>query len=143
MINVRSIDHVVFRVTDLEKVAGFYVDVLGASWERRREDLGLHQLRLGDVLVDLVPVDSQLGRLGGAAPGREAHNVDHVAFRVEPWDGDAILAHLRHRGIEAAIKTRYGADGDGPSIYISDPEGNGVELKGHAEQLTGVTNEPV
>jgi glyoxylase I family protein len=134
MIHVRSIDHVVYRVTDLEKVASFYIDVLGATWERRREDLGLHQLRLGDALVDLVPADSQLGRLGGGPPARDGRNVDHVAFRVQPWDGDAILAHLRDHGIEAAIKTRYGADGDGPSIYISDPEGNGVELKGPADQ---------
>jgi len=37
---------------------------------------------------------------------------------------------LKSHGIEAEIKSRYGADGDGPSIYLRDPEGNGVELKG-------------
>jgi catechol-2,3-dioxygenase len=130
VINVTAIDHVVFRVVDLGKVASFYIDVLGAGWERRREDIGLHQLRLGTCLIDLVPVDGQLGRMGGAAPGSEGRNVDHVAFRVLPWDGEAILGHLKSHGIEAEIKSRYGADGDGPSIYIHDPEGNGVELKG-------------
>ena len=130
MINVQAIDHVVFRVTDLEKVAAFYTDVLGASWERRRDDIGLHQLRLGSVLVDLVPVDGPLGQMGGAAPGKEGRNLDHVAFRVDPWDGDDILAHLRAFGIAGEIKSRYGAERDGPSIYIRDPEGNGVELKG-------------
>ena len=135
MINVRAIDHVVFRVSDLEKVGDFYTNVLGASWERRRDDIGLHQLRLGDCLVDLVPVDGKLGRMGGAAPGADGHNVDHIAFRVEPWDGEAIVAHLRGHGIEGEISSRYGAGGDGPSIYIQDPEGNGVELKGPAEQM--------
>jgi len=130
MINIQGVDHVVLRVVDLEKIAAFYIDVIGAQWERRREDIGLHQLRLGNVLVDLVPVDGKLGRMGGAAPGREGRNVDHVAYRVLPWDGDAILAHLKRNGIEGEINSRYGADGDGPSIYIQDPEGNGVELKG-------------
>jgi catechol 2,3-dioxygenase-like lactoylglutathione lyase family enzyme len=130
MINVRSVDHVVLRVADVEKVGAFYIDVLGGSWDRRRDDIGLHHLRLGEMMIDLVPVDGQLGRMGGAGPGSEGHNVDHVAFRVRPWDGDAILAKLKSHGIEAEIKSRYGADGDGPSIYFKDPEGNGVELKG-------------
>ena len=136
MINIRSVDHVVLRVSDLEKVGRFYIDVLGGAWDRRRPELGLHHLRLGDMMIDLVPVDGPLGKMGGAAPGAEGHNVDHVAFRVEPWDGGAILEHLRQHGIEGEIKTRYGADGDGPSIYIRDPEGNGVELKGRADEQT-------
>ena len=130
MIKVRSVDHVVLRVADVETVGAFYIDVLGGQWDRRREDLGLHHLRLGEVMIDLVPIDGQLGQTGGAAPGLEGRNVDHVAFRVRPWDGEAILTELKSHGIEAEIKSRYGADGDGPSIYFKDPEGNGVELKG-------------
>jgi len=130
MINVQSVDHVVLRVTDVEKVGRFYIDVLGGRWDRRRDDIGLHHLRLGNLMIDLVPVDGQLGRMGGAAPGEEGRNVDHVAFRVRPWDSRQILAHLSAHGLEGEVKSRYGADGDGPSIYIRDPEGNGVELKG-------------
>ena len=130
MIRVESVDHVVLRVTDVDKVGSFYVDVLGGRWDRRRPDIGLHHLRLGQLMIDLVPVDGPLGQMGGAAPGTDGHNVDHVAFRVRPWDGDQILVHLAAHGIEGEIKSRYGADGDGPSIYIQDPEGNGVELKG-------------
>ena len=130
MINIQAIDHVVFRVVDLETVAAFYVDVLGARWERRREDIGLYQLRIGTALIDLVPIDGKLGALGGAAPGAQGRNVDHVCFRVLPWNGEAILAYLRERGIAAEIASRYGAEGDGPSIYVNDPEGNSVELKG-------------
>ena len=130
MITVQNIDHVVFRVVDLDRVARFYIDVLGARWEKKQEAIGLYQLRVGGSLIDLVPVDGKLGRMGGVAPGKEGRNVDHVCFRVLPWDGEAVLAHLKANGIESEVVSRYGADGDGPSIYLSDPEGNNLELKG-------------
>jgi catechol 2,3-dioxygenase-like lactoylglutathione lyase family enzyme len=130
MINLQAIDHVVFRVSDLDKVANFYIGVLGARWEKKQESIGLYQLRAGTALIDLVPVDGKLGRMGGAAPATEGRNVDHVCFRVLPWEGDLILSHLRGHGIEAEIVSRYGAEGDGPSIYVADPEGNNLELKG-------------
>jgi glyoxylase I family protein len=82
-------------------------------------------------MLDLVPVDGKLGREGGAAPGAEGRNLDHFCFRIEPWDEPAIRARLRQHGIPAAeTAMRYGAEGMGPSIYIADPEGNTVELKG-------------
>ena len=130
MITIRDIDHVVLRVVDLDMVARFYIDVLGARFEKHQEAVGLYQLRIGNALIDLVPVGGKLGRMGGAAPGAEGRNVDHICFRVLPWDGEAILAELRGHGIEAEIVSRYGAEGDGPSIYLSDPEGNNLELKG-------------
>jgi len=130
MITVQAIDHVVFRVVDLERTSRFYIDVLGARWEKKQEDIGLYQLRVGTSLIDLVPVEGKIGAMGGAPPGSEGRNVDHVCFRVLPWNGEAVLGHLREHGIEAEIVTRYGAEGDGPSIYLSDPEGNNLELKG-------------
>ena len=132
MINIQAIDHVVFRVTDLEKVARFYIDVLGARWEKKQESIGLYQLRVGTALIDLVPVDGKLGRMGGAAPGHQGRNVDHVCFRVSPWNEAEILAHLSGHGIEGHVVQRYGADGEGPSVYLHDPEGNTIELKGPA-----------
>ena len=130
MINIVAIDHVVLRVVDLDRVASFYLDVLGARWEKKQEAIGLYQLRVGPALVDLVPVDGKLGAMGGAAPGREGRNVDHICFRVLPWDGKQILADLKAHGIESEIVSRYGAEGSGPSIYLTDPEGNALELKG-------------
>ena len=130
MIDIQAIDHVVLRVVDLDRVMRFYTDVLGARVEKVQAEIGLWQLRAGTALIDLVPVDGKLGRIGGAAPGKEGRNVDHICFRVMPWDGEAILAHLRRHGIETEIVSRYGAGGDGPSVYLSDPEGNNLELKG-------------
>lgn len=130
MINIVAIDHVVLRVADLDRMRRFYVDVLGARIEKEQTDIGLYQLRVGTSLIDLIPVESELGAMGGSAPGKLGHNLDHVAFRVLPWNGEAILAHLREHGIQGEIKSRYGAEGEGPSIYLTDPEGNGLELKG-------------
>jgi catechol 2,3-dioxygenase-like lactoylglutathione lyase family enzyme len=131
MFRIRDIDHLVLRVADLEAMLGFYCGVLGCSVERRQEAIGLIQLRAGRSLVDLVPVDGELGRAGGAAPGKEGRNLDHFCFRIEPFDVPALRRHLEAAGIQAgALATRYGAEGEGPSLYITDPEGNVVELKG-------------
>jgi catechol 2,3-dioxygenase-like lactoylglutathione lyase family enzyme len=122
---------VVLRVTDLPAMLHFYTRVLGCPVEKVQEDLGLYQLRAGGALIDLVPVDGKLGRQGGAAPGKEGRNLDHFCLRVEPFDAEAITAHLRAHGADPApVASRYGAEGQGPSIYVSDPEGNVVELKG-------------
>jgi len=131
MIRIRDLDHLVLRVAALEPMLRFYVDALGCTLERRRDDLGLVQLRAGRALIDLVPVDGPLGRAGGAAPGREGRNLDHFCLRVEPFDEAALRAHLAAHGVAAgALERRYGAEGEGPSIYVADPEGNVVELKG-------------
>ena len=131
MLAIRDIDHVVLRVADLPAMLAFYCDVLGCTLERRVDELGLVQLRAGRSLIDLVPVDSKLGRVGGAAPGRGGRNLDHFCVRLEPFDETAIRRHLANHGIDAGpTESRYGAEGQGPSIYISDPEDNVVELKG-------------
>ena len=131
MIHIREIDHVVLRVTDLDAMIAFYCEVLGCSVARRQDAIGLVQLRAGSAMVDLVPVDGKLGRAGGAAPGAEGRNVDHVCFRVEPFDEAAIRAHLGRHGVAAGpVESRFGSEGEGPSIYLSDPEGNTLELKG-------------
>jgi glyoxylase I family protein len=135
VIKLRDIDHIVLRVQDLDKMITFYTQVLGCRIEKRQEAIGLIQLRAGASLVDLVPVDGKLGRMGGAAPGREGRNVDHFCFRVDGFDEAAILAWLASHGVQAGpAESRYGAEGEGPSIYVNDPEGNTIELKGPAWQ---------
>jgi glyoxylase I family protein len=131
LIKIREIDHIVLRVVDADRMTRFYTEVLGCSVERRQDEIGLIQLRAGSSLVDLVPVDKKLGKMGGAAPGKEGRNVDHFCFRVEPFDEAAIRAHLSaHDVANGPSESRYGAEGEGPSIYINDPEGNSVELRG-------------
>lgn len=131
MIRIRDIDHLVLRVVDPDRMLRFYCDVLGCTIERRQDAIGLIQLRAGRSIVDLVPIDGKLGAAGGAAPGREGRNLDHFCFRIDPFDEPELRAHLVAHRIEVGpMESRYGAEGEGPSIYIADPEGNVVELKG-------------
>jgi glyoxylase I family protein len=131
MLRIREIDHLVLRVRDVDAMVRFYGEVLGCPVHRIDEKIRLVQLRAGRGLIDLIPVDSELGRAGGAAPGREGRNLDHFCLRVDPWDADAIAAHLRSHGVEPGpVAQRFGAEGQGPSLYLTDPEGNTVELKG-------------
>ena len=128
---IQGIDHVVLRVRDVAAMQRFYCEALGCSVEKIQAAIGLTQLRAGRCLIDLVDVECQLGREGGAAPGKEGRNMDHLCLRIEPFDAAAIAAHLRTHGVAPGeVVSRYGAEGQGPSMYIADPEGNVVELKG-------------
>ena len=132
MIRIREVDHLVLRVIDVDRMLRFYCGALGCSVVRRQETIGLIQLRAGRSLIDLVPVAGMLGSAGGKAPGNEGRNLDHFCLRVEPFDAAAIRSHLEAHGASPGpVEQRYGAEGDGPSIYVADPEGrNTVELKG-------------
>lgn len=131
MIHVREIDHLVLRIVDVAAMLHFYCDVLGCPVELRDDSIGLIQLRAGQSLIDLVPVAGKLGREGGGALDPRARNLDHFCLRIEPFDAVEIRQHLAAFGIEAGdMQSRNGAEGEGPSIYVADPEGNVVELKG-------------
>ena len=131
MIRILGIDHIVLRVVDVDTMLRFYCDALGCMVDRREDDIGLIQLRAGRSLVDFVVVDGQLGKAGGAAPGKEGRNLDHFCLRVERFDEAELRRHLAAFGIDIGkVVQRYGAEGDGPSVYITDPENNVVELKG-------------
>jgi glyoxylase I family protein len=128
---IQGIDHVVLRVLDVARMQRFYCDVLGCTVEKIQAEIGLTQLRAGRSLIDLVDVAGKLGQMGGAPPGREGRNMDHLCLRVERLDGPTLQAYLQSKAVAPGeIVSRYGADGQGPSMYISDPEGNTVELKG-------------
>ena len=129
-INITRIDHVVLRVADMPRMLAFYCDALGCRLERGPGDNGLAQLRAGDSLIDLVDIAGPLGG-NGRPPEHSSPNMDHVCLQVRPWDEDAIRSHLEQHGVAVPpAASRYGATGQGPSIYIEDPEGNTVELKG-------------
>ena len=134
---ILGIDHIVLRCRDMAAMERFYVEVLGCSVEKRRADLGLVHLRAGSGLIDLVDIGAALGR-GGAAPDPNARNVDHLCLRIEPFDAIALDRRLAAFGMaRGEVHNNYGAEGTGPSIYVTDPEGNIVELKGPAARPAG------
>ena len=134
----RSPSRVPVPLRDLQPMLAFYTDVLGCEVAKHNAPLDLWHLRAGSALIDLVPVNGVLGRSGGASgdtepPAASGRHVDHVAFKVQPFDAAALLSHLQGHGIDAkaTLQTRFGTEGDGPSIQFCDPEGNGIELKGY------------
>lgn len=127
---IKNLDHVVVCVSDLDRALQFYIEVLGCKEERRVERLGLVQLRAGASMIDL-----QLVNPGSddSAQGAPTKNMDHFAIRIEPFDPKTLRSHLEGFGIDPGeVVQRYGAEGDGPSVYITDPDGNTIELKGPA-----------
>lgn len=130
--SVAAIDHVVLRVADVPRALAFYENVLGCKLERHQPDIGLWQLRAGIALIDLVSLDGVAGRRGGAGPGKEGRNLDHIALAIRPFDETALRAHLRRHdvAVEWASPDNYGAGGSSPALYIRDPEGNAIELMG-------------
>jgi len=122
MLKLRGIDHVVLRVRDIDVMRRFYCEVLGAEHVAYRPQYGMSHLRVGGAMIDLVKGE------------RSGCNMDHLCLRVEPFDQAAIVAHLAKHNIQVGkIANRFGAEGNGVSIYLTDPEGNTVELKGPSD----------
>ena len=130
MLEVAGIDHIVLRTDKLQLMLGFYCDVLGCEIEREAAEIGLTQLRAGDALIDLVEVNSYLGRIGGGPPSKLENNVDHFCLQLKSISEEQIRTYLTAKGIEVGeFGERYGAQGKGQSVYIKDPQGNTVELR--------------
>ena len=130
---IHGIDHIVLRVRQLQRSLAFYCEVLGCVIEREQPQLGLTQLRAGSSLIDLVTLE---GPLGAGEPPGAGRNLEHFCLRIAPFDEPALIAWLTAHGVgvgEPAM--RYGAEGEGRSLYIEDPDGNRVELK--AARLAG------
>ncbi len=121
--SIRRLDHVVLRVADLDRSIAFYRDVLGCREERRVESIALVQMRAGESLIDLIPAPAQ--------PDAGTGNMDHFALRIDPFEEVELRRYLGEHGVAVSeVASRYGAEGSGPSLYIEDPDGNTVELKG-------------
>lgn len=130
-IKTLGLDHVVLRVTNIARACAWYRAVLGCEVERVLPSLGLTQLRAGASLIDLVDVRGSAGKPGGAAAGRKRRNMDHFCMQLGEFSEKKIIAHLKRKGIRPGpVARRYGALGHGPSMYLTDPDGNTVELKG-------------
>jgi catechol 2,3-dioxygenase-like lactoylglutathione lyase family enzyme len=131
LIKVVGIDHIVIRARNAAAMIEFYSGVLGCAIERDvSAEMGLTQLRAGLALIDIVAVDSVLGRKGGAAPEETGNNMDHFCLQIDKIDESMLTDYLKANNVSFSdFERRYGAEGYGRSIYIRDPEGNVVELR--------------
>ena len=126
----KGLDHVVLRAKDIDKMLDFYSNVLGLPVRKHNEATGLWHLQAGYSMIDLVDMNKSAGQAGGPPPNA-GRNVDHIALKIEPFDADTLRAYFASQAVNMErVQIRFGADGDGPSVCIKDPEGNGVELKG-------------
>ena len=126
-INARfnGIDHVVLKVTDIAATTAFYQSVLGLRVERIFEKLGLHQVRCGSNLIDLLAMAP-----GETLPPPANRGIEHLCLSIEANLDDLLqsLAQMHVPVIRGPMEV-YGAKGFGSSIYIADPDGYEIELK--------------
>jgi catechol 2,3-dioxygenase-like lactoylglutathione lyase family enzyme len=120
-VRVVALDHVVLDVADVERSLAFYCDELGLAPER------VDEWRRGEVFFPSVRIDAHTIIDLLAAP-RTGENADHLCFVVEPVDLDAIKASGRFEVVDGPA-VRFGARGNGTSLYVKDPDGNTVELR--------------
>ena len=121
MLRVVGLDHVVLNVADVERSLAFYCGELGLAPER------VDEWRRGEILFPSVRVDARTINDLLAVP-RTGENADHLCLVVEPLDLDALKASGRFEVVDGPA-TRFGARGNGTSLYVKDPDGNTVELR--------------
>jgi len=128
--SLQAIDHVVIRAINAAELVAFYVEVIGCTLAWDRPELGLTHLNAGNAMIDIISIDGPLGKSGVAHAAGPGRNVDHLCLRIRPFDFEALRSHFEAFGIAlAAPQMRFGAQGNGLSIYFTDPEGNGIEFK--------------
>lgn len=114
-------DHIVLIVSDVDRSAAWY-----------RDQLGLEVLRLEEWKAGRAPFPSVRVNEGTIvdiiAGDRSGTNVDHFCLVVEPTDLAELVAGGHFDVVEGPV-TRWGARGDGTSVYVKDPDGNVIELR--------------
>lgn len=122
-----GLDHVVLHVRDQAISERFYCEVLGCTVDRVNERISLVHLRFGEQFIDLLPAE-------GDGPVADRRGMDHLCLSIACESLEAVAESLRARGVrvEGEVVKRYGAYGDGPSLYLRDPDDYVIELKPRA-----------
>ncbi len=144
LIKVKALDHVVFNVADMETIMDFYTNILGLSTERweafQAGEVPFPSVRVNqDTIIDFFPLDTDSFKpenSGGQVDlAHKVQEIHHVCLTLEKTDMDQLVLELENKGIEVyegPVK-RFGARGQGTSIYITDPEKRIIELRTYGE----------
>lgn len=157
---LQRIDHIVIRCNDFPRMFDFYTRILGCTIDEPRSDNvnrfggALTHLRVGSCYIDLLSFDTHhltdegkefaarsfaggrglvdSKRVDDLCLSADSSTLDHLCICIEPFNENNIKKYLKKQNVTivAAGEGRLGADGIGPSVYVSDPEGNVIELKG-------------
>jgi catechol 2,3-dioxygenase-like lactoylglutathione lyase family enzyme len=124
LVRIKALDHIALRVQNVEASLSFYADILGLPTERvelwRDSQVPFPSVRLNlDTLIDLME---------GVSAGSD---LDHYCLVIEATDMDALKARFEGVGVgvQEGPATRWGAHGEGTSLYVLDPDGHVVELR--------------
>lgn len=123
--DIRELDHIVLNVTDIERSLAWYTDLLGLEGLRvdewRRGEVGFPSVRVSDgCIIDLFGVEQH----------SEGSNLNHFCLVAPRADVDGITSDPRFE-VVGGPGPRFGARGDGWSVYIDDPDGNTVEIRSY------------
>ena len=131
LVKIVEMDHIVLRCRDVDASLRFYNEVLGMEI-LRLDDFKAGNVRFpsarlnADTIIDFFPSPDQppIGKDG-------IKNQDHFCMVIEPQDMEALKSQCMSLGIEVqqGPGTRWGAHGNGTSLYIYDPDDNVVELR--------------
>jgi catechol 2,3-dioxygenase-like lactoylglutathione lyase family enzyme len=121
--HVSTIDHLVINVTDVERSLTWYTEMLGLNAERvdewRSGAVPFPSVRINpSSIIDLMEIE------------RTGQNVDHICLVVDRADVDAVATDPRFQVVQGPVE-RWGARGVGWSVYVTDPDGNLVELRSY------------
>lgn len=127
---LEGLDHVVLLVDGMAEARRFYCGVIGCTVENALPEYGMLQLRAGAALIDLVDISTSEGAWA-APPAAGGRNMDHVCLATGPWDEATLKAHLAAHDVAIVEEGVHGGTrGESLSLYVRDPSGNVVELKG-------------
>ncbi len=120
-VSVTGFDHIVLVCSDVERTLAWYCGLLGLEPVRVDEWRG-GEAPFPSVRVDVGTIIDLIG--GEPTDGR----LDHFCLVVDPIDLDAVAASGEFTVVDGPGR-RFGARGDGTSLYVRDPDGTVVELR--------------
>jgi glyoxylase I family protein len=127
---LEGIDHLLLLVQGMAPAVKFYTEVLGCTVEDRLPQYGMLQLRAGHALIDLVDI-SVPEAAWAAPPVAGGRNLDHLCLALGHHDEVMLRRHLAQHGVEIIEEGLHaGSRGESLSLYVRDPSGNVIELKG-------------
>lgn len=127
---LEGIDHILLLVNGMAPAVRFYTKVLGCQVEDKLPQYGMLQLRAGSALIDLVDVSVPQGSWA-VPPVAGGRNLDHLCLALGAHEEAKLRRHLARHHIEIVEEGIHGGSrGESLSLYVRDPSGNIIELKG-------------
>jgi catechol 2,3-dioxygenase-like lactoylglutathione lyase family enzyme len=124
---VRGLGEIALRVNDLDAMQQFYEHVIGLPLMKRFPNSAFFKIADGygshTQVLALFDRSESLGYRGANA---ETSTIDHIAFEIPLADFEDEKKRLK--GLKLQLETAEHAWVHWRSLYVSDPEGNQVEL---------------